>query len=139
MDIMDRLDTLFRHRLLRISNRIYQLLLAAYPSKFRRIYRGQMAQVFRDCCRDAYQQGGSGSVIVLWIVAFYDLATSALGEHISALVHDIEEKNMRHALLSGKQEQAKFMISSQQFPEASMFRLLDCSYTARCTGKPLAI
>ncbi len=136
---MDILDTLFRHRLLCISNRTYQLLLAAYPSKFRRIYGRQMAQVFRDCCRDAYQQGGSGSVIVLWIVALYDLGTNALGEHVSTLVHDIEEKNVMNALLTGKQEQAKFMISSQQFPDASMFRLLDCPCAAQCTGKPLAI
>lgn len=136
---MDTLDTLFRHRLLRISNRTYQLLLAAYPEKFRRIYGRHMAQVFRDGCRDAYQRGGSGSVLVLWVVALYDLGTNALGEHISTLVHDIEEKNVMHALLSGKQVQAKFMISSQQFPEASMFRLLDCPCTTRHTGKSLAI
>jgi hypothetical protein len=135
---MDILDTLFRHRILRISNRTYQLLLAAYPSRFRRNYGRHMAQVFRDCCRDAYQQGGSGSVIALWMAAFYDLGTNALGEHVSTLVHDIEEKNVAHALLAGKQGQAKFMISSQQFPDASMFRLLDYSYTARRTGNPQA-
>ncbi|MHB8600938.1 MAG: hypothetical protein ACYDER_29565 [Ktedonobacteraceae bacterium] len=135
---MDILDT-FRHRLLRISNRTYQLLLTAYPSRFRRSYGRHMAQVFRDCCRDAYQQGGCGSVIALWIATLYDLGTNALGEHVSTLVHDIEEKNVMHALLSGKQEQAKFMISSQQFPDASMFRLLDCPCTARYTGNSLAI
>jgi hypothetical protein len=73
-------------------------------------------------------------VMVLWLVALYDLGTNALGEHISALVQGIEEKNVMHALLSGKQEQAKFMISSQQFPDASMFRLLDCPCTARRIG-----
>ena len=136
---MDTPDTLVHRWLLRVSNRVYQQLLAVYPSGFRSIYGRHMAQLFRDGCRDAYQQGGSGKVIVLWITALYDLGTNALGEHISTLVHDIEEKNVMHALLSGKQEQAKFMISSQQFPDASMFRLLDCPCTTRHIGGPLAL
>lgn len=78
-------------------------------------------------------------VMVLWLVALYDLGTNALGEHISALVQDIEEKNVMHVLLSGKQVQARFMISSQQFPDASMFRLLDCPCTAHRIGKPQAL
>lgn len=126
MDILDTRKTSFRHRLLRVSNRIYQLLLSAYPAGFRRVYGRHMAQVFRDCCREAYQQGGSASVILLWVAALCDLGTNALGEHVSTLIHDSEEKHVMHALLSGKPEQAKFMISSQQFPDASMFRLLDC-------------
>ena len=136
---MDIPDTLFYRWLLRVSNRAYHLLLAAYPSGFRHIYGRHMAQVFQDCCRDAYQQGGSIGVMVLWLVALYDLGTNALGEHISALVQDIEEKNVMHVLLSGKQVQARFMISSQQFPDASMFRLLDCPCTAHRIGKPQAL
>lgn len=75
-------------------------------------------------------------VMVLWIGALYNLGTNALGEQVSALVQDIEEKYLMHVLLSGKQEQAKFMISSQQFPDASMFRLLDCPCTVRRIGRP---
>lgn len=78
-------------------------------------------------------------VMVLWLAALYDLGTNALGEHVSALVQDIEEKNVMHMLLSGKQEQAKFMISSQQFPDASMFHLLDCPCTVRRIGSPQAL
>ncbi|MEO8973932.1 MAG: hypothetical protein ABI406_20280 [Ktedonobacteraceae bacterium] len=136
---MDTLDILFRRRLFRVSTRAYHLLLVAYPAGFRGIYGRHMAQVFQDCCRDAYQQGGSGRVIILWIAALYDLGTNALGERISTLVHEIEEKNVMHALLSSKQEQAKFMISSQQFPVASMFRLLDYPCAVPHTGKPLAL
>ncbi len=135
---MNTLDTLFRCQLLRVSNRAYQLLLAAYPARFRGMYGRHMAQVFRDCCRDAYQQGGGWRVMILWLVALYDLVTNALGEHISTLVQGIEEKNVMHVLLFGKREQANFMISSQQFPDATMFRLLDCPCTIRHVGGPQA-
>ncbi len=121
----------FHRWLLRFSNRAYQLLLAAYPSAFRHHYGQPMAQVFRDCCRDAYQQGGSTKVIALWLFSLYDLAANALGEHMATLACTLTDKIMMDALLSGKQVQAKFMISSQQFPDARMFRLLDCS----CTGQ----
>ena len=134
MDTPDTLDTLFRRRLLRISNRTYQLLLAIYPARFRDMYGRHMAQVFRDCCRDAYQQGGGWKVLVLWLVAVYDLMTNALGEHITALVLEIEEKSVMHALLSGEQERANFMISSQHFPDAHMFRLLNCPSTTHHKG-----
>lgn len=136
------MDTLF-HRwlcwLFRVSDRTYQLFLAAYPARFRRIYGKHMAQVYRDCCRDAYQQGGIGRVIVLWIVALYDLVTNASGEHITTLLHDMKEKSVLQAILSGDQEQARFMISSQQFPDVRLFRLLDCPCTARRIGGPLAL
>ncbi len=135
---MDTLDTLFCCRLLRVSNRAYQLLLAAYPAKFRGMYGRHMAQVFRDGCRDAYQQGGGWRVMILWLVALYDLVTNALGEHISTLVHEIEVKNGLHVLLFGKQEQANFMISSQQFPDATLFRLLDCPCTVQHSGRSQA-
>jgi hypothetical protein len=133
---MNTLDTLFCRRLLRISNSTYQLLLAAYPAKFRGMYGRHMAQVFRDCCRDAYQQGGGWRVMTLWLVALYDLVINALGEHISTLVHEIETKNVMHMLLFGKREQANFMISSQQFPDATLFRLLDCPCMVRHIGWP---
>ena len=133
------MDTLFHRWLFRVSDRTYQLFLAAYPSQFRRIYGKHMAQVYRDCCRDAYQQGGIGRVIVLWIVALYDLVTNASGEHITTLLYDMAEKSVLQAILLGDREQARFMISSQQFPDARLFRLLDCPCTARRIGGSQAL
>ena len=133
------METMFHRWLLRVSDRAFQRFLAVYPAGFRRMYGGHMAQVFRDCCRDAYQQGGIGDVIVLWIAACYDIVVNASGEHISTIVHDFEEKSVAHALLFGKQEQANFMISSQQRPDVRMFYLLDCPCTARRIGGPLAL
>ncbi len=133
------METLFHRWLLRVSDRIFQLVLAAYPSEFRRIYGKPMAQVFRDCCRDIYQQSGAGGVIVLWIAALYDIVVNALGEHISMLLHNFEKKSVVQALLFGKQEQAQFMISSQQCPDAHMFHLLNCPCKVRHLGGPLAL
>lgn len=70
-----------------ISNRLYRLLLAAYPAEFRHAYGAQMAQVFRDRCRE--EQGrraaGGGSRTGLWRVwmeTILDLARTAPEEHL---------------------------------------------------------
>jgi hypothetical protein len=39
-------------RWLRVSERVYRMLLAAYPEEFRREYRAQMEQTFQDLCRE---------------------------------------------------------------------------------------
>ena len=70
-------------RVLVASDRIYHLLLRAYPASFRRRYGGDMAQVFRDCCRDAYRHNGALGVIWLWAPTLFDLVTTALDEHMS--------------------------------------------------------
>lgn len=133
------MDSLFHRWLFRVLDCTYQLFLVAYPSRFRCMYGKHMAQVYRDCCRDAYQRGGIGQVIVLCIVALYDLATNAAGEQIATLLHGMAEKSVLQAILSGDREQAKFMISSQQFPDVRLFRLLDSPCTARRIGGPLAL
>ena len=38
-------------QLLTLSGRIYNLLLLAYPARFRRVFGQEMAQVFRDDLR----------------------------------------------------------------------------------------
>jgi hypothetical protein len=52
---------------LRVSERVYRMLLAAYPEEFRREYRTQMEQTFQDLCRD---ERGCG---LLAVVDLYDL------------------------------------------------------------------
>ncbi len=39
----------------KLSASFYNLLLASYPTRFRQEYGPHMLQVFRDCCRKAYQ------------------------------------------------------------------------------------
>jgi len=68
--------------LLAISDRLYRLLLKGYPASFRRRYGSEMAQVFRDCVRDADQ---SGSLLGLWVRTLGDLLTTVPAEYLSAL------------------------------------------------------
>lgn len=60
------------NRVLHLSDRVYRLLLTAYPVDFRREFGEDVAQIFRDVCRDAVTRGGLGAVLRLW--------PSALGE-----------------------------------------------------------
>lgn len=72
-------------RLLTISERLYRLLLLAYPAEFRRAYRREMIQTFRDCCREA-QQRGQWSMLRLWGLLLYDLVTTAFTEHVRTCI-----------------------------------------------------
>src|SRR5205814_1118085 len=69
-------------RLMLISERLYRVLLLAYPTEFRRAYRREMIQTFRDCCHEAIHQRGQWGVLRLWGLVLYDLVKSAFTEHV---------------------------------------------------------
>jgi serine/threonine protein phosphatase PrpC len=73
-------------RLMIISERVYRLLLLAYPREFRRTYRSEMVQTFRDCCREALQQRGQWGVLRVWGLVLYDLVTTAFAEHVRTCI-----------------------------------------------------
>lgn len=54
-------------RALVISEHAYKALLAAYPKGFRSEYGSQMAQAFRDSCREELGRGGIVGLAKLWI------------------------------------------------------------------------
>jgi hypothetical protein len=58
------------------------MLLLGYPKPFRRRFGPEMAQVFRACVRDAYEEG---DLLGLWARTLGDLIISAPAEHVSAL------------------------------------------------------
>jgi uncharacterized membrane protein len=64
-----------------VSVRVYQVLLSAYPTKFRQEYGSHMVQVFRDCCLRAVRQGGGNGMARLWLVTILDLLRSLIEEH----------------------------------------------------------
>jgi hypothetical protein len=68
--------------LLSVSDRLYRLLLMGYPASFRRRYGVEMAQVFRDCVRDACRHGG---LLGLWVCTLGDLLATVPVEHLLAL------------------------------------------------------
>jgi hypothetical protein len=67
-----------------ISQRVYEVLLMAYPREFRREYGPQMAQIFRDLCRDG-RQAGTSELAGLWVRTVLDLATTAFVERSKAM------------------------------------------------------
>ena len=68
------------------SERLYRLLLLAYPARFRREYGAPMVQVFRDCCRAAERQQGTLGVLWLWLATLRDLAKTAFVERVTEVV-----------------------------------------------------
>jgi hypothetical protein len=71
----------------RYSVWVYQRLLIAYPQPFRHVYRAQMVQVFRDCCREATTTDGKAGLLRYWLIAFGDLIVSALAERRREELH----------------------------------------------------
>ena len=67
-----------------ISGRVYEALLVAYPKEFRRVYGPQMAQVFKDLCREE-RRGGAFGITRLWVRTLLDLGASAFVERSKAM------------------------------------------------------
>lgn len=82
-------------KMLFLSNRIYSLLLRAYPAPFRREYGRDMAQLFRDDVRDTLRDSGTIALIGLWFLILIDLVKTAFAEHIWEVFHMPIEKMTR--------------------------------------------
>jgi len=67
--------------LVEFSSGVYQLLLHAYPTRFRRAYGPEMAGVFLDSCLRSYRQSGAIGMIELWVITLFDLARSLIEQH----------------------------------------------------------
>jgi hypothetical protein len=68
-----------------LSYRLYRIGLRAYPRQFQRAYRDEVAQLFRDCCREAYRQHGARALLPLWGGALLDLSINVPKEALMAL------------------------------------------------------
>src|ERR1700730_1565123 len=80
------MTTLPPNRILFTSERLYRAFLVVYPGQFRRDYGWEMAQTFRDCCREALASGGPGGLTRLWGLVLYDLLITASTEHIKTWI-----------------------------------------------------
>ena len=65
------------------SERLYRLLLRAYPRAFREEYAAEMLLVFRDASRDASQPGRLG-VLRLWINVLSDFAKTVCIQRVNS-------------------------------------------------------
>lgn len=71
-----------------VSERLYRLLLRAYPRAFREDYADEMLLVFRDAYAEALRQGGSQGVLGLWRDIASDFVTSVCIQRIRSWMPD---------------------------------------------------
>jgi hypothetical protein len=69
-------------RRLRVSERVYKALLAAYPRGFRDAYGQQMEQTFGDLCWEERRRGEATGLMRLSARTIADLGSTAVVERI---------------------------------------------------------
>ncbi len=82
-------------QLLNISQRVFTRLLMLYPHEYRQEYGPRMAQLFKDCSREAVGQSGAAALFNLWTATLLDLFKTAFEEHFKELTHMSKEKFTR--------------------------------------------
>jgi len=68
-----------------LSERLYQVLLHAFPEPFRDEAGLGMAEAFRDQCRAARARGRGIALAQLWVLTLWDVARNAPAERLMAL------------------------------------------------------
>lgn len=97
-----------------ISVKVYQILLAVYPAKFREEYGAEMLQLFRDCCVRAFDQNKINGMLGLWAMTLPDLIRSVIAEHLHKEIGMTNPKFIRFsgfALLTGFASFLPFLIA----------------------------
>lgn len=69
-------------RVVRLSSRVYRLMLMAYPVSFRRQFRADMVVVFRDSCREVISEDGWWGLSFLWLHTLLDWLVTAAKQHL---------------------------------------------------------
>jgi serine/threonine protein phosphatase PrpC len=85
-----------------LSERIYRLLLLAYPRAFREEYGSEMFLVFRDAYRETAHQQGTLGVLRLWGDFFWDFVKTVYIEHVRSWM----QRGGRDIALAGKEQLA---------------------------------
>lgn len=73
------------------SVRCYRMLLLSYPPAFREVFAQEMAQTFRDCCRQAIAERGGQGLALLWSLTLYDLIVTATAERMRTLMTSVKQ------------------------------------------------
>src|ERR1051326_7211289 len=81
------------------SERLYRLLLQAYPRAFRQEYAAEMLLAFRDAYREASERKGTLGVLGLWRVFLGDYVTTVCIQHVTSWM----ERAERDFALAGKE------------------------------------
>ena len=83
------------HTMLSFSDNLYRRFLRAYPAEYRRGFSEDMAQVFRDLCREIYEREGLLGFLGLWLTTLFDLLKTAIEERSKEVVQMTKEKFVR--------------------------------------------
>jgi hypothetical protein len=67
------------------SERVYRVLILAYPREFRRDRGAEMVQVFGDLCREEKRRDGPPGLVMVWVRTVPDLAVTAFAERSRAM------------------------------------------------------
>ena len=67
-----------------LSERLYRLMLLAYPRRFREEYATEMFLAFRDACSETSRQQGTLGVLSLWCDFFCDYVKTVCIEHVQS-------------------------------------------------------
>ena len=76
-----------------VLEKVYRVLLIAYPRRFRRAYGEHMVQVFGDQCRETRRSGGVAGLVRLALRTILDVMVTALQERGKALGPVVSESD----------------------------------------------
>ncbi len=78
--------------LVAISMSVYRAMLSLYPLRFKAEYGEPMAQVFCDCCKRAYLEGGRLALLALWARTGLDYLKTLIEEYARGGTNMTSEK-----------------------------------------------
>lgn len=105
------------------SERVYEVLLVAYPKEYRREYGALMAQAFGDLCREQQRRAGLVGLALLWGLTVLDLFASAFAERSRTAMPVLSSRRLIR--LGGISVMAGGALSlALIFPESSWLRIL---------------
>ena len=81
------------------SERVYRLLLLAYPREFRRDRGVEMAQVFGDLCREEKRRSGAIGLMRVWVRAVPDLVSTAFAQRVRGSDEEVYMQDRRLAVI----------------------------------------
>ena len=102
-----------------VSGKIYRQLLRLYPQAHRRDYAEQMAQLFRDQCRDAWRAKRSTGIVKLWLRVLPDVAKTSVMEQIAAI-----ERNQIMKFINSKNAPTILLIVGLVLAASSFSQLI---------------
>jgi len=106
------------HAVLSFSDNLYRRFLRAYPAEYRQGFSEDMAQVFRDLCREIYEREGLLGFLELWLTTLFDLLKTAIEERSREVVQMTKEKFVRLSgwalMLAGATFMLGFALGGQE-------------------------